>query len=63
MTQKSTDEIRTLLSKVKLDFESVENEALNAYLPRIFHCCPFSEDVCTMKQCMDCAVFKNSLKK
>jgi hypothetical protein len=62
VTQKTTDEIRILLSKAKLDFESVENEALNAYLPRIFHFCPFSEDVCTKKQCMDCAVFKNSAK-
>jgi len=63
VTQKTTDEIRTLLNKAKLDFESVENEALNAYLPRIFHSCPFSEDICTMKQCMDCQVFKNSARR
>jgi hypothetical protein len=62
VTQKTTDEIRALLSNTKLDFESVENEALNAYLPKIFQICPFSEDVCTKKQCMDCAVFKNSQK-
>jgi hypothetical protein len=54
MTQKTTDEIRTLLSNAKLDFESVENEALNDYLPKIFHTCPFTEDICTIKQCMDC---------
>jgi len=63
VTQKSTDEIRTLLNNAKLDFASVENEALNAYLPRIFHSCPFSEDICTTKQCMECAVFKDSPKK
>lgn len=59
---KTTDEIRALLSKAKLDFKSVENEALNAYLPKIFQICPFSEDVCITKQCMDCAVFKNFQK-
>jgi hypothetical protein len=49
--------------QAKLDFESVENEALNAYLPRIFHSFPFSEDICTTKQCMDCPVFKNSARR
>jgi len=63
MTQKTTNEIRTLLSNAKLDFDLVENEALNAYLPRIFQSCPFSEDICTTKQCMNCAVFKDSVKK
>ncbi len=63
MTLKTTNEIRTLLSNAKLDFDLVENEALNAYLPRIFQSCPFSEDICTTKQCMNCAVFKDSVKK
>jgi hypothetical protein len=63
VTQKTTDEIRSLLSDAKLDFESVENKALNAYLPRIFNICPFSEEVCTKNQCIDCEVFKNSAKK
>jgi hypothetical protein len=63
MTLKTTTEIRTLLSNAKLDFESVENEALNAYLPRLFQICPFSEDICTTKQCIECDVFKNSNKK
>ena len=63
MTQKTTDEIRTLLSNAKIDFEAVENEALNAYLSRIFPSCPLTDDVCTKKQCMECAVFKNSAKK
>jgi hypothetical protein len=62
-TQKTTNEIRKLLSNAKLDFESVTNQALNAYLPRIFHSCPFTEDICTIKQCIDCEVFKNSAKK
>jgi hypothetical protein len=60
VTQKTTDEIRELLSEAKLDFDSVENEALNAYLPRIFHFCPFIDEVCTKKQCIDCAVFKKN---
>jgi hypothetical protein len=63
MTQKTTDEIRELLSKAKLDFESVENEALNYYLPRIFNSCPFTNEVCTVKQCLSCAVFTKTLDK
>ena len=62
MIRKTTDEIRELLTDAKLDFGEIENEALNAYLPKIFHSCPFSEDVCTTKQCTKCAVFKNSAK-
>jgi hypothetical protein len=49
MNQKTTDEIRTLLSNAKIDFESVENKALNDYLPKIFHNCPFTEELCTTK--------------
>ena len=45
------------------DFALVENNALNAYLPRIFHICPFSEDVCTKKQCVSCSLFEKSAKK
>jgi xanthine dehydrogenase iron-sulfur cluster and FAD-binding subunit A len=60
MTQKTTDEIRTLLNNAKLDFESVENKALNDYLPKIFHSCPFTEELCTTKQCIECAVFTNN---
>ncbi len=63
MIRKTTDEIRTLVSKAKLDFESVQNEALNAYLLRLFQSCPLSEDVCSGKQCIECPVFKNSMKK
>lgn len=63
MIRKTTDQIRTLLNDAKLDFESVENNALNAYLPKIFHSCPFSEDVCIRKQCMDCAVFVVHVKQ
>ncbi len=59
MTQKTTDEIRTLLRNAKLDFESVENKALNDYLPKIFNSCPFTEELCTTKQCIDCVVSAN----
>jgi len=57
MTQKTTDEIRKLLNDAKLDFDSVDNKALNDYLPKIFRSCPFTEDICTTKQCLECAVF------
>jgi hypothetical protein len=58
VTQKTTDEIRELLNTANLDFDSVQNQALNNYLPRIFHSCPFTEEVCIRKQCMECPVFK-----
>lgn len=63
MTQKTTDEIRTLLRNAKLDFESVENRALNDYLPKIFHSCPFTEEICTTKQCQECVEFKKLRKQ
>ncbi len=59
MTQKTTDEIRMILNNAKLDFESIENRALNDYLPKIFPSCPFTDEPCTTKQCIDCAVFKS----
>jgi hypothetical protein len=59
MTQKTTDEIRNLLRNAKLDFESVQNKALNDYLPKIFQTCPFTDDPCTTMQCTECAVFTN----
>jgi hypothetical protein len=62
MRQKTTDEIRKLLNNADLDFESVENRALNNYLPKIFNSCPFTEEICTKKQCMDCAVSANAYK-
>jgi hypothetical protein len=57
MTQKTTDEIRELLSNAELDFDSVQNKALNHYLPKIFLSCPFTEEICTTKQCLECSVF------
>ena len=63
LTQRTTNEIRELLRNANFDFASVENDALNAYLPRIFHICPFSEDICTEKQCINCSVFIKSAKK
>jgi hypothetical protein len=62
MTLKSTDEIRELLSNAKLDFESVMNKALNDYLPKIFHSCPFTEEVCTTKQCIECVRIQKTTK-
>lgn len=62
-TQKTTSEIRILLINAKLDFDSVENKALNDYLPRIFQSCPFTDDVCSNRQCVECEVFKNCVTK
>ena len=62
MTQKTTDEIRNLLSNAHLDFESVENRALNEYLPKIFNSCPFTQEICTTKQCIECSVYKKMYK-
>ena len=56
-TQKTTNEIRILLTNAKLDFDSVVNKALNDYLSKIFHSCPFTEELCTTKQCVECSVF------
>ena len=61
-TQKTTSEIRILLTNAKLDFDSVVNKALNDYLSKIFHSCPFTEEVCTAKQCIECAVYKDPVK-
>ena len=63
MIQKTTDEIRTLLNNAQLDFDLVENKALNDYLPKIFRSCPFNEDICTTKQCLECSVFKKLCKQ
>jgi hypothetical protein len=63
MTQKTTSEIKALLKNAQLDFDSITNKALNEYLPKIFHSCPFTEDVCTTRQCFDCSVFKRLTKQ
>jgi hypothetical protein len=62
-TQKTTNEIRIILTNAKLDFDSVVNKALNDYLSRIFHSCPFTEELCTTKQCVECKVFTENHKK
>lgn len=62
MMQKSTDEIRTLLNNAELDFDSIENKALNDYLPKVFPYCPFIDEPCTTKQYVECEVFKNTEK-
>ena len=61
-TQKTTNEIRRLILNADIDFEAIENKALNDYLPKIFQSCPLTEDVCTTKQCVECEVFKKSTK-
>ncbi len=58
-TQKTTSEIRELLISANIDFETAENRALNDYLRKLFHSCPFTEELCISKQCVECEVFKN----
>ena len=62
MMQKTTDEIRALLRNAKLDFEEIENKALNNYLPKIFQSCPFTENICTKERCTKCAVFLDNAR-
>ena len=63
MAQKTTNEIRTLLNGAQLDFDQIMNKALNDYLPKLFQCCPFTEEVCTIKQCQECGVFQKQIDK
>jgi hypothetical protein len=62
MTQKTTGEIRMLLKNAKLDFDEVENRALNDYLSKILHSCPFTEDICTTAQCCECLIYKKIIR-
>ncbi len=56
MVEKTTNEIKELLNEANLDFEAVENQALNKYLPKLFTVCPFTNEYCTRKQCTDCEI-------
>jgi hypothetical protein len=53
-TNKSTSEIQALLKKVNIDFDSAVNFALNDYIHKIFLSCPFTEEICLKKQCLEC---------
>jgi hypothetical protein len=59
MTQKTTQEIRALLTNARLDFATIENMALNDYLKKIFTMCPFTDDLCMTQQCLECSTYKN----
>ena len=59
-TKKSTNEIRALLKKVNIDFDSAVNIALNDYIHKIFLSCPFTEEICLKKQCLECESSKMS---
>ena len=59
-----TAKIKELLSKANLNFDSVENKALNDYLSKIFHSCPFGKCLCIENnQCDECDAFKNRTKR
>jgi hypothetical protein len=64
---KSTSEIQALLKKVNIDFDSAVNSALNDYIYKIFLSCPFTEEICLKKQCLECESSKipqiNSMSK
>ena len=62
MTQKTTSKIRTDLQNTNLYFDSEENRALKDYLSKIFHSCPFTKEVCTTKQCIECTIYKTIYK-
>ena len=51
---KSTSEIQALLNKVNIDFDLAVNIALNDYIHKIFLSCPFTEEICLKKQCLEC---------
>jgi hypothetical protein len=53
-TFKSTREIQELLSNAEIDFDSVVNAALNAYLPKLLLSCPFTDQICNKKQFNNC---------
>ncbi len=57
---KSTSEIQALLNKVNIDFDSAVNTALNDYIYKIFLSCPFTEEICLKKQCLECDSSKMS---
>jgi len=57
---KSTNEIHALLSKANIDFDSAVNIALNDYIYKIFLSCPFTEEICLKKQCLECESSKMS---
>ena len=57
-TQKSTDDIKQILRNANMDYDAVVNKALNAYLPSLFLCCPFTDELCLhKKQCMGCETY------
>jgi hypothetical protein len=57
---KSTSEIQALLNKVNIDFDLAVNIALNDYIHKIFLSCPFTEEICLKKQCLECDSSKMS---
>jgi hypothetical protein len=66
--RRSTQEIKGLLESANKDFDLVVNSALNDYLSKIFHVCPFVDDLCIgiNKQCIGCKnssvkIYSNSL--
>jgi hypothetical protein len=62
MLKLTTNEIREFLCKACMDFEIIQNKALNEYLAKVFHTCPFKHELCTKKEpCNDCDIFKNQI--
>jgi hypothetical protein len=55
---RTTQEIKEIIEKANMDFDSTVNIALNEYLPKIVLSCPFTNEPCLKKQCMDCNISK-----
>jgi hypothetical protein len=63
-TNLGTAEIKELLRKANIDFESVVNKALNYYLPKIFLVCPFDNGLCLQKkQCIECKSYTKTTER
>jgi hypothetical protein len=57
---RSTEEIKELLVKAKINFDWAVNQALNAYLPKLIFSCPFTEQPCSSQQCIGCEEAKQN---
>ncbi len=58
--KKSTHEIKTIIEKANMKFDQIVNDALNNYLQKIFISCPFTGEMCTKTQCMECETPKSA---
>jgi hypothetical protein len=60
LRKKTTTEIKVLIEKANMKFDFIVNEALNNYLQKIFISCPFTGEICTKSQCMECETSRSN---